>query len=500
MINKTKTNKMKSANSKKQKNTDESWKSEVIYLPFRFKKIGNEGKYLVTNDYFDWIFVSESDLKLMQEKKSDKNQKLYQLLIDNNFIIDYNNNNSKELISRKMSHLSSLYLGPSLHIVVLTKRCNEKCVYCHATSTTQQDKQKFDLSKENAKKFVDIIMSSPSPHLTIEFQGGEPLLNFDVLKYIYEYSTTVNKKVKKDLRHTLVTNLELMDDEKLDFLLKNKIGICTSLDGPKFLHDKLRPSPGIKSTYDNALKWIKQVTKKGEMIGALVTVSRESLKYPKEIVDEYVNIGYNTIHLRFLNYLGKAIGKWKDIGYTAEEFMEFWKKAMDYIIDLNKKGTFISERTCNTILTKILLKQDPQYLDLMSPCGAIIGQVAYNYDGNIFTCDEARAINSDIFKIGDTKSKSIPEIIKSEKSVEILSCTMNDTYYCDYCAYKPYCGVCPVCNYQETGDLISDVIHSERCKIFMATFDYIFEKMQDPEIAKIFEKWVNTPKGMKTLK
>jgi len=459
-----------------------------ITLPFRYKKI--KDKYLVTNDYFDWTFLDEKEFQELKENKIGKDSELYKKLVKENIILS-ENKQANNLINKKQSHNSFMFTGPALHIIVLTKRCNHKCVYCHAASTVSDDKSKFDLSKEDAKKFVELMMTSPNPFLNIEFQGGEPLLNFETLKCIVDYTREVNKKLKKDLVFTVVTNLEDMDDEKFEYLTSNNIRICSSLDGPKFLHDKNRESINTSSSYDNVTKWIKKAKEKGVHISALITVSRESLKYPKEIVDEFVKLGYSGLHLRVLNYLGKAIGKWKDIGYTAEEFIEFWKKAMDYIMEINKEGKFFTERTCNIILQKVLNKFEPNFIDLMSPCGAVIGQIAYNYDGKIYSCDEARTFEEDIFQVGDVNSESIPKIVKSQKSVEIISSTFNDSYFCNYCAYKSYCGVCPVCNYKETGNPICDILRTSRCKILMAQFDYIFEKLQKDDTKKILSNWIN---------
>ncbi len=150
-----------------------------------------------------------------------------------------------------------LFQGTSLHIVVVTLRCNENCIYCHAASKPE-NAEGYDMSSETARKTVDFIFQSPSKAITIEFQGGEPLLNFGVVKEIVSYALEKNKKAKKSLYFSIVTNLSLMDDEKLDFLVNNNVGICTSLDGPKFLHDKNRPM-GIKSSYDETVKWIKKI-------------------------------------------------------------------------------------------------------------------------------------------------------------------------------------------------------------------------------------------------
>jgi uncharacterized protein len=460
-----------------------------IYLNFRYKRINN--KYLITNDYFDWLFITKNELSLLKEKKVKADTKLYKNLVKNNFIVDPKDNRSGSIIENARKNLSLPMTGPSLHIVVLTKRCNQSCIYCHAASTREKSSKKYDLTINNAKRFTEIIMSAPNHAITIEFQGGEPLLNFNVLKYIYEYSIKLNKKLKKDLTHTVVTNLEAMDDEKLDYLIKNKISICTSLDGPKALHDANRPSARLASSYDNAINWIKKCKTKEIIVSALATISKKSLSYPKEIIDEYIKQGYNHIHLRELSYLGKAAGIWREIGYTADEFIKFWKKAIDYIIKLNIDGKYFSERTCVIMLQKIISKKEPYYLDLMSPCGAIIGQIAYNYDGKIYTCDEARAIGDEIFQIGNQDAKSIKKIISQEKSLQIISSTINDAYYCNYCAYKPYCGVCPVCNYMEKQTPLCDVLETSRCKVLMAMFDHIFKKLQDPKTNAILESWVN---------
>jgi uncharacterized protein len=462
-------------------------KMHNIYVPFRYKKINN--KYLITGDYFNWVFINKAELNKLKKKNIDRNSILYKKLLENKFILD-SGKQTENLIENKRYALSNIFSGPSLHIIVLTRRCNQSCIYCHA-GAIGEDKKTADMNNETAKKTVDLIMNSPNKYITIEFQGGEPLLNFKTLQYIYEYATELNKKIKKNLKFSVVTNLELMDNQKFKWFLSKKIGICTSLDGPKKLHDKNRPSVNYNSSYDNVIKWIEKAKNKNIILGALITVSKESLEYPIEIVDEYVKQGYNNLHLRNLHYLGKAANVWKNIGYNADEFIMFWRKAMDHILELNKKGIHIQERLCNIILQKILNKHEPGYLDLMSPCGAIIGQIAYNYDGKIYSCDEARTLDEDIFQIGDKNCKSVTEIISDQKSIEIISSTINDTYFCDYCAYKTFCGICPVCNYKETGSPISDVLTTNRCKMLMGIFDYIFEKIENPEIRKIFEDWVN---------
>lgn len=441
---------------------------------YKEKKLGN--KYLITTDQGSWIFLSSKELTELKSRKIGK--ELYEKLEKKGIIVTDNNLN--QVIDDYRQRNLSLFSGASLHIVVPTLRCDMNCIYCHASSVSKKSKG-YDMDKKTAKNVVDFIFQSPNKCITIEFQGGEPLLNFEVVKYVVECSLEKNKKAKKDLRLTIVTNLNQMDDKKLKFLINNKVSICTSLDGPKNLHDYNRKSIG-GSNYDVVAGWIRRVQREYKnkkydgKINALVTLTKKSLGYPKEIVDEYVRLGLEGVHLRFLNGLGVAKKSWKNISYSVDEYLKFWKKAVMYIQELEKKGIKIEERMVRIIEQKIRGKIDPGYLDLRSPCGAAIGQLVYNYDGNIFSCDEARMLKNDLFMLGSVKKDNYKKILTSSKTCSIINSSINENFICSDCVYKPYCGVCPVCNYAEQGNIIADINKTARCKIFMKQFDWIFKE------------------------
>ncbi len=153
----------------------------------------------------------------------------------------------------------------------------------------------------------------------------------------------------------------------------------------------------------------------------------------------------------------------------------------------------VRERGVVILLNKILTEYDPNFLDIRSPCGACIGQMAYTPDGKIFSCDEARMLNDDLFKIGDAGKDSFKDALGCDKACSIISSSINDVQICDACVYKPYCGLCPVCNYAEQGSLIAKIPETARCKIFKAQFDYLFEKLQNSKVREIFEKWIQNP-------
>ena len=96
-----------------------------------------------------------------------------------------------------------LYEFTSLHMMVITQRCNQRCTYCHASSIDENSDKIFDMSIETAKKCVDTIFLSPSSYLKIEFQGGEPLLNFNAIKETVLYAKKKNDVLKKKINYVI---------------------------------------------------------------------------------------------------------------------------------------------------------------------------------------------------------------------------------------------------------------------------------------------------------
>ena len=204
----------------------------------------------------------------------------------------------------------------------------------------------------------------------------------------------------------------------------------------------------------------------------------------------FADIGNTTINDdACIDYLGLASGFENEIGYSAEEFIGFWKKGIDYIVSINKNGKFFHEREARIMLQKILSNIDPNYSDLRSPCGAAVSQLAYDYNGNIYTCDEGRMLGDDTFLTGNVGKDSYQDIISNNKVKAMLVSSCLDNLSCDYCVYKTYCGVCPVRNYAYYGNLFPQMNNTDWCRIKTAQFDYLFEKIRDEKTKKIFEKW-----------
>lgn len=466
--------------------------------------------FLITTEPGSWVFLSGEEFKAFRSGKIEPGSRLFSELESKCIILTESNINSiKNLYLQKFNVLMR---GTSLHIIVPTLRCNQKCVYCHSAVASYAPSEDYDMDDETYQKTVDFIFQSPANTITIEFQGGDSMLNKYLFKNIVEYAKKKNNLHQKNLNFSLVSNATLYDRDIIEFIDKNKINVCSSLDGPKELHNKNRcfecgfgedafsPSTDEKKKLfitdfsDNhgaVTKTFEILDKEyGKKINFMMVTTRASLPEYKAIIDEYVRLGQRGIQLKYINKLGFAENSWKTIGYSVDEFIEFWKKSLDYILELNKKGILISERYVVILLTKIIRSEDPRFLDLRNPCGMIIGQLAYNYNGDIYSCDEGR--NFEEFKLGNVKTDKYKDVLESEKSLNLINSSMLENYACTICAYRPYCGTCPVINYAENGNIIPKLPINSKCKFHKAIFDYVFDKLIfDEEARKIFFDWLS---------
>jgi uncharacterized protein len=464
---------------------------------FRFREL--KKGFIATNDFGFHIFLSKNEFADLMAGRLKKDSRAYKELLEKFFLEKSYLSNKEELASIYRKRYSFFFNpGPGLHIVAVTLRCNLGCIYCQAASQPMS-REELDMPLDVARKTVDFILNSPSPNITIEFQGGEPLANWKAVEFIVEYAQAMNQLKKKNLRFALVTNLTMMTDGKLEFLIKNGVGLCTSLDGPEELHNKNRPWAGHNS-YQETTKWIKKIQKRikeekklnsnnSSRLSALPTISKFSLGFPEEMIDEYLKWDFTGIHLRPVAVLGLAEKNYQKVKMSTEEFCEFWKKGIDYIISKNKEGKDFYEREAAIMLDKILSDRDNAYTDLRSPCGAALGQVSYDHQGNIYTCDEGRMIPDDVFKIGDV-GQSFREAIMHQTVGVMQTASCLENLACDNCAYKPYCGVCPIKNYRCYGNLFPPVNSTDECKIKMFQFDYIFNLLQDKETKEILKNWI----------
>ena len=266
-----------------------------------------------------------------------------------------------------------------------------------------------------AMKAIDFMFRSPSKAIKVEFQGGEPLLNFGLIRQIVERVESRNESEGRDLQFVIATNLAPLTDEILAYCRAHGILISTSLDGPKELHNLNRPRPGGDS-HELAERGIRQVRDAlgPDRIAALMTTTAASLSSPREIIDEYVRQGFSCIFLRPLSPYGFAVKTGLVRKYTMEQWLEFYRAALAYIIELNLRGVAFREEYSSLILRKMLTPYPTGYVDLQSPAGIGIAGLVFNYDGDIYASDEARMLaetGDRRFRLGSLATDSFEDVM-----------------------------------------------------------------------------------------
>ncbi len=461
---------------------------------FRFRRY-SANEYILTNDLGDYISMRKEDFQNLVHGGEMPDGAIVEKLTSMG-ILRREEFAVPENIHRYRNKNRFLFQGTLLHIIVGTLRCNLKCSYCQASAQKGAEKQ-FDMDEETAKRVVDAIFQSPGPKVDIEFQGGEPLVNWPIVEYIINYANRKSLVEDKDVFFSLVSNLVSISDDQLQFLVDNEVGISTSIDGPEKLHDLHRGSGSFKKTTANLKKCVETYKEKYvlRLPGALLTATTDSLAYPVEIVDQYVELGLESVHLRKVSPFGMASKSMAKFAYTDSEFLEFYEKAFDRIIELNKEGTRFTERAAYLFLLKMMTDYPVNHMDCRNPCGAGIGQVAYNYNGNVYTCDEGRMMSMmgrEDFKLGNVMENTFEEMMDNDvvRAMCASSC-LESLPACNLCAYKPYCGVCPLYNFAVEGSLFGMEHFNERCRINKGILDIIMKKARDPEVLDIYTSWIN---------
>ncbi len=461
------------------------------YNYFNFEKF--KDKYLLTNEQSFFCFLDEKNFNhLINEQFELMDDSIINELKSKYFVFDENEEVFiQEAIHPYRDNKNYVFYGTCLHIFVMTNACNMNCVYCQAQDSENIHKGMMD--EDTAKKAVDIALQSPSQHLTFEFQGGEPLLNFPVIKCIVEYSE--ENCGDKKIQYSIVTNTLLFTDDMIDFIKQHSINISTSLDGNIDVHDKNRPLRTGEGTYEQVVFNIKKLQQAGIIVGAIQTTTRQSLAYVKEIVCTYQSLGLDYIFLRPLTPLGYAKEHWNEIGYTAVEFVKFYKVALSYIIGLNTAEKPFVEGHASIFLRKIIGHCADNYMELRSPCGAAIGQIAYYYDGRIYTCDEGRMLSEmglPDFCMGDVWTSGYQALMESKVcKITCQASVMESLPNCCDCVFHSYCGVCPVVNYAMEQNIYSREANNYKCQIYKGILETIFEELyENPESTGIFEKWL----------
>lgn len=261
--------------------------------------------------------------------------------------------------------------------------CNLACEYCFAHKGDFGSARML-MSEQTAKKAIDfLILHSENRHnLEVDFFGGEPLMNFDVVKSTINYARSLEKLYNKNFRFTITTNGVLLDDDKIDFINKEMSNVVLSLDGRKSVNDRMRPTRNGGSSFDVIVpKFQRLVASRGDKDYYIRgTFTKYNLDFSADVLRMY-ELGFDHLSIEPV-----APDKTSSYAFSEEDlpkiFDEYEKLAIK-ILEMKQTG-----KNINFFHFMVDLDQGPCIIKKVKGCGCGNEYVAVTPEGDIYPCHQ----------------------------------------------------------------------------------------------------------------
>ena len=321
--------------------------------------------------------------------------------------------------------------------------CNLACKYCFAEEGEYHGRRAL-MSFEVGKKALDFLVANSGNrvNLEVDFFGGEPLMNWDVVKQLVAYGRSLEKPNNKKFRFTLTTNGVLLNDEVMEFVNKEMSNVVLSLDGRKEVNDRMRPFRTGKGSYDLIVPKFQKLAESRNQTNYYIrgTFTRNNLDFSED-VKHFADLGFKQMSIE------PVVGPEEDPYSIREQDLpqimeEYDKLALEYI-DRYKKGNGF-----NFFHFMIDLTQGPCVYKRLSGCGSGTEYLAVTPWGDFYPCHQF--VGNEDFLMGNVDEGIIkPEIVK-----EFGNCNVYSKEKCKNCFAKFYCsGGCAANSYNFHGTI-----------------------------------------------
>ncbi len=332
--------------------------------------------------------------------------------------------------------------------------CNLNCAYCFASQGKYHGERAL-MSFEVGKQALDFLMehSGTRRNLEVDFFGGEPLMNWDVVKRLVEYARSVEKERNKNFRFTLTTNGVLIDDDVIEFANKEMSNVVLSLDGRKEINDRTRVDYAGNGSYDKIVPKFQKLVKArgGKNYYMRGTFTHANPDFTNDVF-HMADLGFTELSME------PVVCKADDPAALTKEDIEVVKQQYEILA----KDMLRREKDGKPITFyhyMIDLTGGPCIYKRISGCGSGTEYMAVTPWGDLYPCHQF--VGDDKFKLGDVWHGVTNDTLRDD----FRSCNVYARKECSDCWAKLYCsGGCAANAYHATGSIKG--IYESGCELF----------------------------------
>lgn len=350
--------------------------------------------------------------------------------------------------------------------------CNIRCAYCFASQGDFKGDRSL-MSFEVGKKALDMLVANSGNrrNLEVDFFGGEPLMNFEVVKQLVEYGRSIEGAHNKNFRFTLTTNGVLLNDEIMDYVNEHMSNVVLSIDGRKEVNDKMRYTISGGGTYDIIVEKFKRLVekRKGKSYYLRGTFTANNLDFSKDVI-HMADLGFYSTSVE------PVVAKPTDAYAITEEHLdvlkqEYEKLAEEMVKRHNTEGEF------SFFHFALDMGQGPCVVKRLSGCGAGSEYLAVTPEGDIYPCHQF--VGDEHFKMGNVMAG----ILDFGLTNQFKNAHVYNKEKCRSCWAKFYCsGGCHANAYNFNNDIF--VPYDIGCELEKKRIEssiYIYGKLNQDE-------------------
>jgi len=321
--------------------------------------------------------------------------------------------------------------------------CNLRCSYCFA-STGDFKGERGLLDLETGKKALEFLIkhSGGRRNLEVDFFGGEPMMNFQVVKQLVEYGRELEKQYNKQFRFTITTNGLLLDDEALEYINREFVNVVISIDGRPQVHDNLRKTKAGTGSYEHIVpKAVKLAQSRNQMdYYARGTFTKYNKDFDKDVI-HLADLGFNQISVEPV--VAPEEEEYHLSFEDLPEINEAYERLMETYLERKKQG-----RGFNFFHFMVDLEQGPCAAKRSTGCGVGNEYIAVTPKGDIYPCHQF--VGDEAFKMGSVLDGSFDH----EMQQIFRASNVFTKEKCASCWAKFYCsGGCAANAYNFSGDI-----------------------------------------------